>query len=389
MKRENRSLHKSIPDYEIDQRVVESAPNGMILVGREGKITLVNSQIEKFFGYTREELLGQTIEMLVPERFRQKHRGYSDSFFADPKARPMGAGRDLLGLKKDGTEVPIEIGLSPIETPEGLFTLASIIDITERKRAEEELRQTNERLKGLDQLKSEVVSTGSHEIRTPLAIIQESLSLLFEGAVGPVQREQKEYLGMAQANIERLSRLINDVLDYQKLEGGFEEFHRAPHDLNQIIQEVSKGFAKVAAKKGPRIRTRLAEKLPLINFDRDKIIQVLTNFLSNALKFTEKGGITVVSERGENWVRVSVRDEGPGIPKEDQAKLFQSFNQLKTKGARKRGGTGLGLAISRKIIEAHGGRIGVESAPGKKGSVFSFILPIQDRRTAQEWRKKS
>ena len=116
--------------------IIEASPNGMIMVGREGKITLVNSQIEKLFGYTREELLGQTIEMLVPERFRSKHPGYRDSFFADPKARAMGAGRDLFGLKKDGTELPIEIGLNPIETAEGVFTLASVIDITERKRTE-------------------------------------------------------------------------------------------------------------------------------------------------------------------------------------------------------------------------------------------------------------
>jgi len=162
------------------RQVVEAAPNAMIMVGKGGKISLVNQQVEALFGYAREELLGQPIEMLVPKRFRAKHPVYRDSFFADPKARPMGAGRDLFGLRKDGSEFPVEISLNPIQTPEGLFTLASIIDITERKRLLEDLHKRVGELADADRIKNEFLAMLGHELRGPLAPIRNGLHILRE-----------------------------------------------------------------------------------------------------------------------------------------------------------------------------------------------------------------
>ena len=253
------------------------------------------------------------------------------------------------------------------------FFMRSLHYAIERKWAEQKMQEAT-------QIKSDFISMVSHELRTPLAVVQESLNLLSDGTLGKLRGEQQEYLKLAESSIERLTRLINDVLDYQKLEAGFMEFQKAPQDLNQLIQEIIKGFLPVVDKKGLELRAQLDDKLPPVMCDKDKITQVLTNFLSNAMKFTEKGKITVASERGENWIRISVQDEGPGISKGDQSKLFQTFSQLKMEGIRKPGGTGLGLAISKKIIETHNGRTGVDSVLGK-GSSFYFVLPIEERRS--------
>ncbi len=173
--------------------------------------------------------------------------------------------------------------------------------------------------------------------------------------------------------------LINDVLDFQKLESKQTQFQVAENDINQVVEEVRESFALTAKSHGLELSAELGEKLPLIFFDRDKIVQVLTNFMSNAVKVMKKGKITLRTQRFENTVRVSVEDQGPGIQKEDFHKLFHVFSQLTTGNERKPGTTGLGLAISKEIIELHKGKIGVESVYGK-GATFYFLLPIKERR---------
>ena len=285
----------------------------------------------------------------------------------------MGAGRDLFGVRKDQTEIPIEIGLNPIETVEGLATLASIIDITERKEAEKKVQEAMN-------IRAEFTSMVSHELRTPLTTIKSSIGLVAEGAAGSLNADQKDFLETAKRNVDRLARLINNVLDYQKLDAQRMEFHLADNDLNEVILEIQKSFELTAGEKGLSLKAQLDKKLPKIKCDRDKIIQVLTNLVNNAIKFSEKGTITLKSEKSENTVRISVDDQGSGIQEEDISKLFESFSQISTPKGRATGGTGLGLAVSKKIIEGHRGKIGVESVHGK-GSSFYFILPIMERRT--------
>ena len=499
---------------EFFQFAFEGAPNAMVMVDREGKIVLVNTQTEKLFGYSREEMIGQKIETLVPERFRAKHPGHREAFFGDPKTRSMGAGRDLFGLKKDGAEVPIEIGLNPIKTTEGAFVLASIIDITERKRGQEGLAQlaaivessddaiigktleglitswnkgaqklygyTAEEVLGkslsllspsghseelshlLEQLsrgehisqyeiekirkdgqrvlvaitaspildslgrvvgasvtardiserkraetlttekmrleieiaehkkvekkiqettkiKDDFTAMVSHELRTPLAVIKEGLDIVVDGTSGPLNADQQKYLETANRNVDRLGRLINDVLDYQKFESGHVDFNMASQDMNGLVGEIVQGFLPVAEKKGLELTSVYQKDLPPVMYDKDKITQVLTNLINNAVKFTSQGGVKITTDSGDNWIRISVHDTGEGIKGEDRTKLFQSFSQLSTGGARKTGGTGLGLVISKEIVTKHHGRIEVDSVHGK-GSTFHVILPIADRR---------
>jgi signal transduction histidine kinase len=224
------------------------------------------------------------------------------------------------------------------------------------------------------QMKSEFTSMVSHELRTPLTVIKESVAIVEDGTAGPVNEEQRDFLLTAKRNIDRLARLINNVLDYQKLEAGRMELHFEEAELQSLVRDASAGFALTARNKGLDLRMALDDGLPKARVDKDKISQVLANFLNNALKFTDKGSITVRAAAENGCVRVSVEDTGPGIRREDYERLFKSFSQLSSGTERKTGGTGLGLAISKKIIEAHGGRIGLESEPGK-GTTFYFTLP--------------
>ncbi|MBI3252741.1 MAG: response regulator [Candidatus Omnitrophica bacterium] len=240
-----------------------------------------------------------------------------------------------------------------------------------------ELEKKNKKLEQLDQLKDEFVSMVSHELRTPLTAIKSSLSVVYGDTEGRLSADQKRFLEISRKNIDRLARLINDVLDYEKLKSKPVGFKMAENDLNALIGETVRDFEPIAANKNLRLETEFEADLPKFALDRDKIMQVLTNFLNNAVKFSEKGKIRIKTARWDgDTVRVSVEDEGVGIEEENLPKLFQTFSQITNQGFRKPGGTGLGLAISKSIVEGHRGRIGAESVYGK-GSTFYFILPLR------------
>lgn len=238
-------------------------------------------------------------------------------------------------------------------------------DVTERHRAEERLKETME-------AKSKFTSVVSHELRTPLTAMKESIGIVLDGSAGPVNEEQKDFLDTAKRNVERLARLINDVLDFQKLEAGKMQFRLEDNDIGGVIQELAKTMEPLVRERGLELKIKIEEGLPRFRFDRDKIIQVLTNFVNNAIKFTSKGHISIVVSKDADAIRVSVEDTGPGIKKEDLSKLFESFSQLGDSKDR-RGGTGLGLAISKEIIQRHQGDVWVESEEGK-GTKFIFLL---------------
>ena len=215
----------------------------------------------------------------------------------------------------------------------------------------------------------------SHELRSPLAVIKESLDVALDGMAGPVNEELKRILEVAKKNIDRLGRLINNVLDFQKIEAGKMEFDVQENDLNEVAAEVCKSMSVLSEKKGLELRPELGEGLSKVKFNRDKIIQVLMNLVSNAIKYTERGGVTVITRREDGTAHVMVRDTGPGIKDEDMPHLFQPFAQLDGGSGKKKGGTGLGLAISKEIILAHGGRVWAEAGTGK-GTTFHFTLPL-------------
>ena len=345
--------------------LVESAPNAILLVNEKGQIVLVNGAAEKQFGYNRNELLSQDLEMLIPKRFRGHHPFFRQEFFGKPVARSMGAGRDLFALKKNGAEFPVEIGLNPIRFPDGVLVMATIIDITERK------------LQESYRLKSEFLASMSHELRTPMNAILGFSELLIDKKAGELTERQLEYMQDIHASGSHLLQLINNVLDLSKIEAGKVELRPEPFNLANTIEGVMKVLHPVADNKSVKLVQRNSHDLTDVSLDKNKFRQILYNLISNAIKFNHPGGIvTVETTRVTNdSFRLEVADTGIGISREDQRKLFVPFAQLDTSLTRKHEGSGLGLALTKNIIELHKGTIDVNSAIGS-GSVFSVTLPI-------------
>jgi PAS domain S-box-containing protein len=376
------------PKEDLLNAVIEGSPYAKVLVNGSGRIVLVNAQAEALFGYSRAVLLDMSIDQLVPERFRHGHPELRANCAAAPSARAMGAGRDLYGRRRDGSEVPIEIGLNPITTGGETFTLAAITDISERKHSEAlrlahlgvqrhaaELEELNRELADASRFKTEFVSTMSHELRTPLASIIAGAELL--SRIKLDDRARVTVQTMAEAS-EALLTLINSVLDFSKIEAGKMELRVGSFEIGPVLEGVADVLAHVAREKNVTLNAYVDPSIPVVLGDRDRVRQILLNLLGNAVKFTESGRVVVraVSEElsaDEVLVRFDVQDTGVGIPPEVLPRLFEPFAQADRSTSRKFAGTGLGLSISKRLVEMMGGRIGVESTLGV-GSSFWFAV---------------
>lgn len=396
----------------------EYATEGIVLTNGKGIIILANPEALRLFGYPRHELLGQPIEMLIPQRFVHKHEDYRHHFYHQPGNRRMGQGRDLFARKKDGTEFPVEISLSYYNHKKEPFVVAFIIDITQRKESEIKLLQQKDQLekvtsdirklnanlenkveertlilrealqelersqheledalnkeKELNEIKSRFVSMASHEFRTPLSTILSSAALIGRYQKGEEQPQRDKHIGRVKDAVKHLNDLLEDFLSFGKLEEGKVETQISTFNVHELIEE-SEDELKTVLKKGQEFRN-LLQGDPLFPTDKRLLKHIITNLLSNAIKFSpEQAEIEVRVNAAEQKLLISVRDKGIGISLEDQPYLFGSF--FRAKNAFNIQGTGLGLHIIKRYIDLLHGEITVDSQLDK-GSEFNVVLPM-------------
>ena len=343
---------------EILARLIEVCPFSIMVVDSFGKIVLANSETERMFGYAQDELIGQTVDLLVPTRLRRQHARHRGQFAAHPKIL---LARNLCGGRKDGSEFPAEVSLNPIHTNEGNLVLGVIVDISERLR--------------IEGLKDEFVATVSHELRTPLTSIAGALSLLINDAGGTLPVQAKRLLTIAHKNSQRLVRLVNNILDMEKIESGKVVFVQKRIEVRSLVEEAIEANRVFAEGFGVRIRLDPASVTGDIRGDPDWLLQVVTNLLSNAVKFSPAAEeVEVAIENLSRNIRISVRDHGHGVPEDFKQRIFEKFAQADASDARQLGGTGLGLSIVKQIVTRLGGAVGFDDAPGG-GAIFHVEFP--------------
>ena len=345
--------------------IVEAAPNGMLLVSEDSRIVMANASALRQFGYERDELLGQFVEVLIPGAVRSEHRQHYAGFMQNPLARSMGGRRELFGLRKDGSEFAVEIGLTPIQTAKGRGVVASIVDISERKCLEAQLRQA-ERLAELGTLASGM----AHEIGTPMNVILGRAEYLLHRTA---DEGMKKGLTTIVTQVERITKVMNQLLAFAR--------RRTPErravDLGAIVEDSLEMFQERFSHSRIAVEKTIETSLPPVRADRDQLMQVLINLVMNSLHAMQEGGRLRLSlAREGNYARLEVADTGHGMPEEIRSKVFDPFFTTKEFGK----GTGLGLTVVKGIIEEHGGTITLESVV-ERGTTFKIRLPLGGAET--------
>jgi PAS domain S-box-containing protein len=345
--------------------LLEAAPDGMVIVNRDGAIVLVNAQVEELFGYRRAELVGEQVEILVPDRYSGMHMAFRNGYVSEPRTRPMGLAGDLHARRKDGSEFPIEVTLSPLETDEGLLVSAAIRDISERRRMQEET----------DRVKDEFFATVSHELRTPLTSMIGYGELMTD--LEELSPQGQRFLSVIMRSAERELRLVDDLLTLVAIEESGLAIRSAEIDLERVVREA----VEAARPRAEEAVLNLSLETPGIAVpmygDRDRLGQAMDNLLSNAIKFTPADGRVrvVLRSRGPS-AEIDVIDTGGGIGDEDPDALFERLFRTPAAVAQQTPGAGLGLTIALAIVEAHAGTIEVVSS-GPAGTTFRMTFPLR------------
>lgn len=345
--------------------LLEAAPDGMVIVDSGGVITLVNAQVEKMFGYQRQELVGQPVELLVPERFGDVHERYRDGYTHEPRTRPMNLAGDLFARRKDGSEFPVEISLAPLQTDDGVLVSAAVRDITERRALSE----------AADRAKNEFFATVSHELRTPLTSLIGYGEML--GELENLSERGQQFLSVMMRNAERERRLVNDLLTLVQIGDQGLTIRPSPLVLSSVVHESVQTWRPMIDERRQVLRLEVPEQPLVVSGDRDRLGQALDNLVSNAVKFSPVGGeIAIELVAADGFVHIDVVDSGPGVGDVEPDRLFERLYRGPMAVAEQVPGAGLGLSIVEAIALAHRGSVSV-LRHDDQGSVFRLSLPLQ------------
>ncbi|HEX5789006.1 MAG TPA: ATP-binding protein [Woeseiaceae bacterium] len=361
-------LYLAIGPEGFYRQLVEAAPDAMVVVDGEGRIVVVNEEAEKMFGRSRAGMLGRPVEMLLPERFRERHLHHRTGYTDAPKLRGMGAGMELAGLRADGSEFPVEVSLSPIRVPSGTFVASAIRDVTERKLIERELREARTMAERAQKANSAFLAAASHDLRQPV----QALRLL----AGALRRTVKEPLALEmvanqQESLEGMTNLLNSLLDVSRLDAGALQPNVREFPLQDLLDRFASEWTRQARHKQLALTV---EPCPAsVRSDPDLLAEILQNFVSNAVRYTQQGAVRIAAAETGDTVDISVIDTGIGIAPDQLENIFREFYQVRTP-ARKREGFGLGLAITHRLADLLGHGVAVTSVPGE-GSTFTVRVP--------------
>jgi two-component system, sensor histidine kinase len=358
--------------------LLNAAPDAIVVVDTAGTIVLVNTQAETLLGYARGELHGRDVEELLPHRFRAAHVTRRALYEGDPQARPMGTGLDLFALHKDGTEIPVEISLSPLETGSGLLISSAIRDVTERRAAEAVLIETRKEADRANRAKSAFLAAASHDLRQPL----QTLSLLNTvlARTSHPQSKAAEVAAIQEEAIDSMSKLLNSLLDISKLEAGAVKPDVHDCSVRHILESIRMQFSAHAEAKGLVLYLDASDDV--VRTDPTLLQQILQNFVANAIRYTQQGHVRLSCPDNGSAVRIEVLDTGLGIPPEERDLIFEDFYQVPAVDGMRREGLGLGLSIVRRLADLLNLTIDVRSTPGQ-GSCFAVDVPKGDRQATR------
>ncbi len=365
------------------RNVLESAPDAMVIIDHYGKISVVNAQAEQMFGYTREEMLGKEVEMLLPAELHHKHISHRAAYSRDPHLRPMGIGMDLSARRKDGTTFPVEISLSPVTSATGSFVSSVIRDVSARKKLERDLIAARAEAERANKANSAFLAAASHDLRQPV----QALSLL-NGALRRTAKDELivEMVDSQQHSLDAMTNLLNSLLDISRLDAGAVQPEIEDFPIQRLVDRLSAELSRQAMQKELKFKSCKCDAI--VHSDPNMLGEIIQNLVSNAIQYTDSGSVSLTCREENGYLRIGISDTGIGIEPDQLDMIFQAFHQVKTPG-RDTEGFGLGLAIVKRMADLLDHEISVESIPAK-GSKFTVSMPIvtEAAKASRKVRKK-